>query len=154
MALNIVRWARPDSNRGPPPCQGGVLTRLDDEPYLLSSCFLSLRFLLWHLRHFTALRGALAPQLRHTLYLRRYLAAISLSIGSAIGILTPQTSILLGYSHFSFSIMTKACVSSTPSIDETCLRKLSRLLYSTIAMRSVSPVTLNSSLAPLCFAFS
>ena len=25
-------WARPDSNRGPPPCEGGVLTRLDDEP--------------------------------------------------------------------------------------------------------------------------
>jgi|GEM_PF-6105378 hypothetical protein len=28
----LIKWARPDSNRGPPPCEGGVLTRLDDEP--------------------------------------------------------------------------------------------------------------------------
>ncbi len=25
-------WARGDSNPGPPPCEGGVLTRLDDGP--------------------------------------------------------------------------------------------------------------------------
>lgn len=25
-------WARPDSNRGPPPCEGDVLTRLDYGP--------------------------------------------------------------------------------------------------------------------------
>ncbi len=30
---NIFKWARPDLNRGPPPCEGGILTRLDDEPF-------------------------------------------------------------------------------------------------------------------------
>ena len=28
----IVWWARGDLNPGPPPCKGGVLTRLDDGP--------------------------------------------------------------------------------------------------------------------------
>ena len=28
-------WARGDLNPGPPPCEGGVLTRLDDGPTLL-----------------------------------------------------------------------------------------------------------------------
>ncbi len=30
-------WARGDLNPGPPPCQGGVLTRLDDGPYHLTT---------------------------------------------------------------------------------------------------------------------
>ncbi len=29
---NTKWWARGDLNPGPPPCQGGVLTRLDDGP--------------------------------------------------------------------------------------------------------------------------
>ncbi len=30
-----VWWARGDLNPGPPPCEGGVLTRLDDGPTLI-----------------------------------------------------------------------------------------------------------------------
>ncbi|ACP38611.1 ORF D-335 domain protein [Sulfolobus islandicus M.14.25] len=33
-------WARWDLNPGPPPCQGDVLTRLDDGPLILGYCFL------------------------------------------------------------------------------------------------------------------
>jgi hypothetical protein len=31
-ALMVLWWARGDLNPGPPPCEGGVLTGLDDGP--------------------------------------------------------------------------------------------------------------------------
>jgi hypothetical protein len=42
----VVReWADPDLNRGPPPCESGVLTRLDDRPTMKTG--FSSRFKLW-----------------------------------------------------------------------------------------------------------
>jgi hypothetical protein len=30
----LSKWAGSDSNQRPPPCQGGILTRLDHRPYV------------------------------------------------------------------------------------------------------------------------
>ncbi|AAK40602.1 Integrase, probable(amino-end fragment) [Saccharolobus solfataricus P2] len=38
--VSPTTWARWDLNPGPPPCQGDVLTRLDDGPLILGYCFL------------------------------------------------------------------------------------------------------------------
>jgi hypothetical protein len=34
-SLKDPKWAGSDSNQRPPPCQGGILTRLDHRPFIL-----------------------------------------------------------------------------------------------------------------------
>ena len=38
-ALKNAKWAGSDSNQRPPPCQGGILTRLDHRPFILIFIF-------------------------------------------------------------------------------------------------------------------